>query len=115
MPTAISTRLTTAAAVLASLAALPSPASAREPDGYIGEVRFLAFDFCPSGTVKANGDVVDIRQYNALYELIGTRYGGDGEQTFAVPDLRREIVSEERGKDVPLIPCVIVNGEFPRR
>lgn len=58
---------------------------------YVGEIRMFAGNFAPSGWMFCNGDLVSISEYETLFNLIGTNYGGDGESTFALPDLRGRI------------------------
>lgn len=55
---------------------------------YVGEIRMLGFGRVPNGWFACDGSLVSIDQYQALYTLLGTTYGGDGQTTFAVPDLR---------------------------
>jgi microcystin-dependent protein len=55
---------------------------------YIGEIRMFAGDFAPAGWAFCEGQLLPISQYEALFNLIGTTYGGDGQETFALPDLR---------------------------
>lgn len=55
---------------------------------YIGEVRVFAGDFAPVGWCICDGRPLAIAEYEALYSLIGTTYGGDGRVAFNVPDLR---------------------------
>ncbi len=55
---------------------------------YVGEIRMLGFGRVPNGWFACDGSLVPIDQYQALYTLLGTTYGGDGQTTFAVPDLR---------------------------
>lgn len=55
---------------------------------YIGEIRITPFTFAPSGWSMCDGSLLAISQFEALYQLIGTTYGGDGLQTFGLPDLR---------------------------
>ena len=55
---------------------------------YVGEIRMLGFGRVPNGWFACDGSLVPIDQYQALYTLLGTTYGGDGQNTFAVPDLR---------------------------
>lgn len=74
----------------ALLAATPALACAYEP--LIGSVCFTAADFCPLGFVQANGQLLPLNGNQALYSLVGTRYGGDGKTTFGVPDLRARSV-----------------------
>ncbi len=55
---------------------------------YIGEIRMFGFGRTPSGWQACNGALLAISEFDALFSLIGTTYGGDGQTTFAVPDLR---------------------------
>jgi microcystin-dependent protein len=55
---------------------------------FIGEVRMFAGTFAPNGWAFCDGSLLPISQYDALFSLIGTTYGGDGQTTFALPDLR---------------------------
>jgi len=57
-------------------------------DQYIGEIRLFAGDYAPEDWAICDGRLLNINQYNVLYSLIGTTYGGNGTTTFAVPDLR---------------------------
>jgi microcystin-dependent protein len=54
---------------------------------YVGEIRMTAFDFAPIDWFLCNGSELNIRDYDQLYEVIGTTYGGDGKVTFKLPDL----------------------------
>ena len=55
---------------------------------YIGEIRMFAGLNAPPGWMMCQGQILSISEYDALFNLIGTIYGGDGESTFALPDLR---------------------------
>lgn len=55
---------------------------------YVGEIKMFAGDFAPDGWMFCNGQLLQIVDYDTLFYLIGTTYGGDGETTFALPDLR---------------------------
>src|SRR5262245_37225681 len=57
-------------------------------DPYIGEIRMFGGNFAPLDWAFCNGQLLAISQYEALFNLIGTTYGGDGVTTFALPDLR---------------------------
>lgn len=57
-------------------------------DQYVGEIRMFTGDYAPQGWALCDGRQLPIRQYEALYKLIGVRFGGDGRTTFALPDLR---------------------------
>lgn len=54
----------------------------------IGEIRMFAGTFAPSGWAFCDGQLLPISEYETLFNLIGTLYGGDGQETFRLPDLR---------------------------
>ena len=58
---------------------------------YVGEVRMFAGNFAPAGWMFCEGQLLPISENETLFQLIGTTYGGDGESTFALPDLRGRI------------------------
>ena len=58
---------------------------------FIGELAVVAFNFAPSGWALCNGQLLPIAQHETLFALLGTTYGGDGESTFALPDLRGRV------------------------
>src|ERR1700722_10060978 len=58
----------------------PSPSDATEP--YLGEIYIMGCNFAPTGFALCNGQLLPISQYEALFNLIGTTYGGDGQTTF---------------------------------
>lgn len=58
---------------------------------YVGEIRMFAGNFPPAGWMFCEGQLLPISQYDTLFNLIGTTYGGDGQSTFALPDLRGRI------------------------
>jgi microcystin-dependent protein len=55
---------------------------------YVGEIRIFAGNFAPAGWMFCEGQLLPISEYETLFNLIGTTYGGDGQSTFALPDLR---------------------------
>lgn len=55
---------------------------------YVGEIRLVPYTYAPVGWAFCDGSLVSVTAYEALYNLIGTTYGGDGVTTFALPDLR---------------------------
>ena len=57
-------------------------------DPYIGEIRMFGGNFAPLGWAFCNGQTLPISQYATLFNLIGTTYGGDGQATFALPNLQ---------------------------
>lgn len=58
---------------------------------YVGEVRMFAGNFAPAGWMFCEGQLLSISEYETLFQLIGTTYGGNGQSTFALPDLRGRI------------------------
>ena len=55
---------------------------------YVGEIRMFAGNFPPNGWMFCEGQLLPISENETLFQLIGTTYGGDGESTFGLPDLR---------------------------
>lgn len=62
---------------------------ATEP--YIGEIRAVSFNFAPKGWQLCNGQLLPINQYQALFSILGTTYGGNGTTTFALPNLQGRV------------------------
>ena len=58
---------------------------------FAGEIRMFGFSFAPYGWHLCDGSLLPIAQYDALYALLGTTYGGDGQSTFGLPDFRGRI------------------------
>ena len=58
---------------------------------YVGEIRMFAGNFAPAGWMFCEGQLLAISENETLFQLIGTTYGGDGQSTFALPDLRGRI------------------------
>lgn len=58
---------------------------------YVGEIRIFAGNFEPAGWAFCNGQLMPISENEILFTLIGTIYGGDGQTTFALPDLRSRV------------------------
>jgi microcystin-dependent protein len=67
---------------------------------YVGEVRMFAGNFAPAGWAFCDGQLLSISENETLFTLIGTTYGGDGQQTFAVPDLRGRVPIHQGGSHV---------------
>jgi microcystin-dependent protein len=55
---------------------------------FLGEIKAFSFNFAPKGWALCNGQLLPINQNQALFALLGTMYGGNGQTTFALPDLR---------------------------
>jgi microcystin-dependent protein len=69
---------------------------------YIGEIRIFAGNFNPAGWELCHGQLVPIAENEALFTLIGTTYGGDGQETFGLPDLRGRLPLHHHGPDFQL-------------
>lgn len=76
-------------AAVVMLLVLTSKVQAQDP--YIGEIRMFAFNYAPVDWLPCNGQLLPINQYQALFALIGTTYGGNGTTNFALPDLRGRV------------------------
>ncbi len=64
---------------------------------FLGEIRIMSFDFPPKGWTFCNGQLLPINQNQALFALLGTRFGGNGQTNFALPDLRQKIPMHTKG------------------
>jgi microcystin-dependent protein len=82
-------RAALAAALLAGAAVAPSVQAQAEP--FIGQLMLVPYNFCPYRWAEASGQLLSIVQNTALFSLIGTYYGGNGQTTFALPDLRGRV------------------------
>ena len=58
---------------------------------YVGEIRMFAGSFAPAGWMTCDGQLLPISEYDTLFNLIGTTYGGDGQSTFALPNLAARV------------------------
>jgi microcystin-dependent protein len=58
---------------------------------YVGEIRLFAGNFAPAGWALCNGQFLPISENETLFQLIGTTYGGDGQSTFALPNLQSRV------------------------
>jgi microcystin-dependent protein len=67
---------------------------------FVGEIRCFGFNFAPNGWAFCNGALMPISENEALFTLIGTTYGGDGQNTFALPDLRGRVPMHQGGGSV---------------
>ena len=75
---------------------------------YIGEIMFFGGNFCPRGWAVADGTTLKVENHNALFSLYGNRYGGDGVDTFALPQL--PMPDDE---NVGPLYCVSLMGSLP--
>lgn len=58
---------------------------------FLSEIRLMSFNFAPKGWAQCNGQLLPINQNQALFSLLGTTFGGNGQTTFALPDLRGRV------------------------
>lgn len=101
-------RAVAAAAVLGG-ASMGAMACGETP--YVGEVCTFAFNWCPNGFLAANGQELSIQQYTALYSLLGTQFGGNGQTTFKLPDLRgRAPIHYGQGPGLSNVPFAQASG-----
>jgi microcystin-dependent protein len=78
---------------------------------FLGEVETFAFDFCPLGWSTLNGQLLPINQNQALFALLGTTYGGNGQTTFALPTAKPIFTAT----GAVLLQCIALQGIFPSR
>ena len=78
---------------------------------YIGTIQLFGFDYPPRGWEVCAGQILSISQNEVLFAVIGTYYGGDGQSTFALPDLRDATPCGLK----PMNWCICVQGTFPMR
>ncbi|MGH9967468.1 MAG: phage tail protein [Pyrinomonadaceae bacterium] len=60
-------------------------------DPFVAEIRMFGFNFAPTGWAQCNGQILPISQNTALFSLLGTMYGGNGQSTFALPNLEGSV------------------------
>lgn len=94
--------------VFLASAALAQAAQACSGSPIIGQTCLMATNFCPVSYLPADGRLLNIAEYSAVFALLGITYGGDGYQTFALPDLRGRIPVGV-GQGPSLLP--VVQGE----
>lgn len=78
---------------------------------FIGTVLPVGFDFAPAGWAFCNGQTLPINQYQALYALIGSTYGGDDKSTFRLPDLRGRTIVGASSSAVPSVPTLALGKQ----
>ncbi|MEO0371891.1 MAG: phage tail protein [Pseudomonadota bacterium] len=112
-------KLLTLATVTTLALAAPKPGLAHNGQDYLGSVFLFALagnagsGFCPRGSLLADGSLLQISQFSALFALLGASYGGDGRTTFALPDFRDAALVSANGTKMGY--CMVVEGVFPSR
>lgn len=99
-------------ALVVSAGVLPQTTCGAQAQLFLGDVATFAYNFCPLGWAETNGQLLQIGQYDALFALIGTQYGGDGQTTFAVPNAKTAVTLTT---GAALIQCIALEGVFPSR
>jgi len=107
-------RSAAAAALAVGMLANAPEAAACYGEDYIGTLCKTASEYCWRGTEPASGQVLQISQYRALFDVIGDAYGGDGKTTFALPDLNEE-KPDNRDHWPGIKTCVVIDGPYPPR
>jgi microcystin-dependent protein len=80
-------------------------------DPFVGQIIRIGFNFAPVGWMLCNGQILAISQFEALYSVIGTTYGGNGTTTFGLPDLRGRVpVGTGQGQGLPRYTIGQVGG-----
>ncbi|OPX85283.1 tail fiber protein [Pelotomaculum sp. PtaB.Bin117] len=80
-------------------------------DPLLGDIQLFAFDFAPSNWMTCEGQTLNIATNQALFSLIGTKFGGNGTTTFCLPDLRNALPMQGMGMHY----CIAIQGIYPDR
>src|ERR687885_305398 len=85
---------------------------------FMGEIRIFSFNFAPQGWAMCNGQLLPINQNQALFSILGTRYGGDGRVNFALPNLQGRTPIHEgdghiEGEAAGEVAHTIISSEMP--
>lgn len=73
---------------------------------FLGEIRMVGFNYAPNGWALCNGQLMPINQYTALFSLLGTAFGGDGRQSFGLPNLQSRVPIHQ-GQGAGLSPYIM--------
>jgi microcystin-dependent protein len=85
------------------------PVRTLDGDPWVGEIALVPYNFAPTGWAVCDGQLMSIAQNTALFSLLGTTYGGDGQTTFALPDLRGRVPIHQ-GQGPGLSPRTLGEG-----
>ena len=78
-------------------------------DPYLGDIELFAFDFAPVNWMACEGQTLNITTNQALFTLLGNKFGGNGATTFCLPDLRNALPMQNMGMHY----CIAVQGIYP--
>ena len=92
--------------VVMALVSSPRNAAAQASDPFLGQIMWAAFNFPPKGWARCDGQLLSIAQNSALFALLGTNFGGNGQTNFALPDMRGRLPMHD-GTGPGLTPRVI--------
>jgi len=90
----------------AVLAALASDRALATADAYLGQVIIVGGNYCPSGFLSLDGQLLSTTTYEPLFDLIGAKYGGDGVTTFALPT----VPPTRTATGEPVLYCIAASG-----
>ena len=85
---------------------------------FLGELKLMSFNFAPKGWAQCNGQLLPINQNQALFSLLGTMYGGNGQTNFALPDMRGRVPlhrgsSFTQGQSTGQEAHTVISSEMP--
>ena len=84
-------------------------------EGYIGEIRLFAGNFAPRYWAFCDGQLLDISNNSALFSILGTKYGGDGRTTFALPKIAPVLGADTDKTYDDLRYIICMSGIYPTR
>ncbi|ACV63649.1 Tail Collar domain protein [Desulfofarcimen acetoxidans DSM 771] len=79
-------------------------------DPFLGQIQLFAFGFAPKGWIICKGATLYVREHRALFELLGNRFGGDGVNTFCLPNLT---YAQPTGKPDQMCYYMAIMGVYP--
>ena len=90
------------AGLLVAAAGLHTVPAQAQAEPFLGQLALVGFNFCPRGWLPAQGQLLPIAQNTALFALLGTQFGGNGQTTFGLPDLRGRVpIGQGQGPGLP--------------
>ncbi|WP_424363185.1 phage tail protein [Methylocystis parvus] len=98
--------------VLSGAASFPAPLALGQSEPFLGQIATFPYNFCPRGWAATDGQLMPISQNTALFALLGTTYGGNGQTTFALPNLKAKTTLTT---GAVLVSCIALQGIFPSR
>jgi microcystin-dependent protein len=92
-------------------------------ENYISQIIYLPFSWNTEDTMVCRGQILEVKNHEALFSLLGSRWGGDGHSTFALPDLRPfNDAGPDYGKrtrrewhEDEIVPHIVLEGYYPSR